>query len=645
MPPKGSKRRSASGHDKSMHGKPPPQKVAGSSSAVKPVGFSDEYPAVQPSGRKRRSILGNQPVPGKSLSSNLEESDQIAGSSSAVSKPKPRLVLKLNEAQRPSTDSAAISKQTRGDMASSQFSSATSLYAPPTSQILFNRRITRSSADLMSDVGALPSPGRLSVDRKIGRGVSRDASASSSLSPVEQTTPPVSRVAGKRAPIREVPSEESSDEEEHQPAPAPAVPHLMTFGEDPWEYPDPTVYEIRKVTPDMSEDEIKKIYSVADYPHDDLHDLIPGTPPDRDFSNAKPVNQVQATTFATHVDHYLRPFTEEDLAFLRDRGDRTTPFIVPRRGKKHYTEIWAEEDGLLSADHPHQSRDKLPANQPRGSIEDLDEAVAETDEISVGPVLERILTLMRPEHRAPPSDATAAVNGISDGNADLDSSLGLESMAVDSPAAPLLPATYMPESATEGWKKANHPKLDHAQVDERLKQELRFIGFMPENADPQYDDNLDDEVSARIRMLQGMLKERVLVNGAKKALIMDKVKERMAHQEYSTILEDLDSQVQTSFSKRTRSMGKKTKGKRPGGAGGGSHMAAQGMARPGIGDATKTLMERRKKWIENIGPVFEGQTGRVPRAADEGSSIFPLEIMADYIKREKENWDEEVEEE
>ena len=71
--------------------------------------------------------------------------------------------------------------------------------------------------------------------------------------------------------------------------------------------------------PGMSEEEIKEIYAVAVYPHDDLHDLIPGTPPDKDFSNAKPTNQVAANTFATYIEPYFRPFTEEDLAFLRER--------------------------------------------------------------------------------------------------------------------------------------------------------------------------------------------------------------------------------------------------------------------------------------------------------------------------------------
>ena len=55
-------------------------------------------------------------------------------------------------------------------------------------------------------------------------------------------------------------------------------------------------------------------------------------------------------------------------------------------------------------------------------------------------------------------------------------------------------------------------------------------------------------------------------------------------------------------------------------------------------------MCRRRRWIENIGPVFDDETvTRVPRAADEGSSIFKPAEMAELLKREKGAWDEEVE--
>jgi len=483
---------------------------------------------------------------------------------------------------------------------------------------------------------------------------------------------------------------DSDSSDDGAPPPRP-VPQNQTFGEDPSTFPDPTVYEIREVTPGMTEDEIREIYSVATYPASDLADLIAGDPPDKDFSNAKPSNQISFGTFSTYIEPYFRPYTEEDLGFLRERGDRVSPFTMPKREGKHYTERWAEEDGGMSVDSSPAGRDKVPPNQARGAIDHMTDDIAETDKLSVGPLMSRLLAAMRPESRALPSEdrPPGALNGTNGSgdismNGDVTMTNGTAASAdpfgdgsgsavggpggggADDKSMP--PATYMPESGQEAWKKGIGPKLEYSQMDERLKLELRHIGFLPlqnpanpppadDPSQADYDGAYDDEVAARLRLLQTRLREQMLTNGARKARLTDLVKERMAHQEYQTILEDLDSQVQAAYLKRTRTMGKSKKGKRPGGAGGGSHAVAAsggaagsgagpGMARPGIGDMTRTLMERRKRWIENIGTVFDDEAiGRVPRSTDPDSTIFKPAEMAALIKREKEAWDEEVDEE
>lgn len=66
----------------------------------------------------------------------------------------------------------------------------------------------------------------------------------------------------------------------------------------------------------------------------------------------------------------------------------------------------------------------------------------------------------------------------------------------------------------------------------------------------------------------------------------------------------------------------------------------------GIGDLIKMLMERRRRWIENIGIVFEDEVLiKVLRVSEEGSMIFKVGEMGELLRREKEVWDEEVEEE
>lgn len=457
-------------------------------------------------------------------------------------------------------------------------------------------------------------------------------------------------------------SDSSSSDDDGAPPP-PRVPQANTFGDDPSTFPDPTVYEITKVDwKNMTDEEIKELTSVNTYPQSDLADLIAGVPPDKDFSSAKPSNQIAFNTFSTYVEPYFRPYTEEDLAFLRERGDRVSPFILPKRGKKHYTEIWAEEDGAMAID---SLPDKPDPNHPRGNIEHMTDDIAETDKLSVGPLLSRLLQAMRPERRAIASDEakplTNGVNGETNGSLDL-SMNGIDSFDAAAPPAlqpngqsaerELSPAAHMHESNSEAWKRATHPKLDYNQVEERIKQELRHIGFLPdpdtehpqpEDARANYDGAYDDEVAARLRLLQERLREQMLINGARKAKLSELVRERMAFQEYQTILEDLDGQVQAAYLKRTRTMGKTKKKARPGAAG--AAAAAAGIARPGIGDLTKTLMERRRRWIDSIGPVFDGENlGKVPRASESDSSIFKGPEMSELIKHETQHWDDEEDE-
>ena len=166
-------------------------------------------------------------------------------------------------------------------------------------------------------------------ERKAGRDLSEPdkkrkldavSGSSSPLSPASQaTSPTLAQPKQRPESVRPSRSSSSSSLDSHQPPPAPSIPQFQTFGPDPLTFDDPTIYHIRKVTDDMTDEEKKEIYSVSHFPHDDLSHLIAGTPPDKDFSNAKPSNQVNANTFAAYIDPYLRPLTEEDMAFLKER--------------------------------------------------------------------------------------------------------------------------------------------------------------------------------------------------------------------------------------------------------------------------------------------------------------------------------------
>ncbi|KAJ5746612.1 hypothetical protein N7520_011794 [Penicillium odoratum] len=469
---------------------------------------------------------------------------------------------------------------------------------------------------------------------------------SSSLSPPSMLSPNGATTGNDGAEAPESPESDSSDSS-HQPEPQPAVPNVQVFGSNPLKYDDPTIYHIRDIVPGMSDDEKKEIYSVAHFPKSDLSHMLGGVPPDKDFSNAKPTNQVSANTFQAYIEPYVRPLMEEDIAWLRERGDRVTPFINPRRGKKNYRQVWAEEDGL-PYDQSQDDKDQLPLNQGRGGIEQLTDDKLESNEVSIGPLLSRLCSLLRYEHRTLPEDKDNANST----NGDTATGPGGDAMDIDQPPNGLPDLETKPDSKTlppaTAFRDANPnefktsvAKLDHAQLDERAKAELRYIGFLGPEDNPDYDAHYDDEVAERLRLLQGELKKQIITNNARKARILKIAQDHMALLEFTTIQDDLDSQVQQAYLKRTRTMGKSKKGAqakhRPGGAGGGSHIAA-GVSRPAVGDAAKIVMDRRKRWNDAFLPIFEDIKTTIPTA---GETIFDPTTMAEYEKAELENWDEE----
>lgn len=393
----------------------------------------------------------------------------------------------------------------------------------------------------------------------------------------------------------------------------------------------------------MADEEKKEILCVARYPADDLHDLTPGTPPDMDFSNAKPPNQINFSTFQTFVEPYIRPLTEEDVAFLKERGDRVAPYIIPPRGPTPYRELWAKEDGLSHHDFNHH----LPPNEARGNIENMTDDLAETDEISNGPVMSRLLQVVRHDPNLTNIDSSAYQNGdVSMVNGETTAG-GHEAEANttqvngsndDETVATFKPSTYFPDvSGASAFKFPSFTARDVSSFDQRTLQELRYSGFLTPEATPDYDSHYDDEVAARLRHLQAELRHIARENGARKARVLELTEERMAMQEYSTIADDLDSQINTAYLKRNRTMSKPKKGvgkARPGQAGTGG----VAVSRNAVSEGVRMLMDRRKEWRDLIGPVVDfGQT-RIPK-----DTVFEKATMERLDKAEAEAGDVEGE--
>lgn len=324
------------------------------------------------------------------------------------------------------------------------------------------------------------------------------------------------------------------------------------------------------------------------------------------------------------------------------QGDRSTPFLAVPRGKRLYQEIWAEEDGTGFND---SGNDRYPINHPRGNVDQINDENLTTDQISSGALANRLLSLLKFEHRSPPSDSINGVSELNAFNADGNDTMDLDGLTNghDTSEKPQAPASAVADLA--GSKSSSAHRLDYIQSDERIKGELRHLGLLGQDENPDYDAHHDDDISERLRLLQAELRRVVIINGARKARLLDLAKERLAYQEYSTIHEDLDSQVQQAYLKRTRTLGKTKKGgpgagkPRPGGHGLGPGGLGLSRARD-IGDNARMLMDRRKRWESCIGPVFKDMKHGIPA---RGTTLWDPKTMEMYEKAEMESLEEEAE--
>ncbi|KAI5784204.1 histone acetyltransferases subunit 3-domain-containing protein [Pyronema domesticum] len=322
--------------------------------------------------------------------------------------------------------------------------------------------------------------------------------------------------------IKRSPSSSRSPSPPHQP-PAP-LPFIALTDLDS----NPALYQIPPVTASSTHADLLRAFSVSSFPSSDLSHLIPGTsPPDEDFSKSKPTNQVSITTFSSFLEPYFRPFNEEDLAFLRERGDCVTPFLIPKLGT-HYKQAWREEDKNALGEDTTRG-----FGGARGAPGDITEEAVEREDVSCGPLLSRLLAAYLPENESPLASPTAVA-------APAPAPATPRTFATTLPGA--TPVPISPTAPAAGYSIPTI-KSDYQTLDERIRREMIYVGLLDPNTELDFDNRSDDEVSARLRMLQKQLREQVQVNTKRKERIGEILREQMAYQEYVTILEDLDKQV------------------------------------------------------------------------------------------------------
>lgn len=358
---------------------------------------------------------------------------------------------------------------------------------------------------------------------------------------------------------------------------------------------------------------LKKLYGVASYPERDLQDMLPGAIPNIDFSkNKPPANQVQFTTFQSYIESYFRPFSDEDIKFLKEDNivppgveksydPDSTPFIIPKLGQ-FYADVWTEEDANLGAklNSPAYKQPSIETYMAKGNIDNLYDEKLYSEEISCGPLSSRLLLAILSTHEGKYFE-----------EGDLDDDEKLESTMDENVATQL--------SLDDNYKFISGSN-DFYSLEERLKRELKYIGiFMNVSSggsggnegkeksrkaskvgnvivdnDEWIKNKEDDEVCAEIRELQQELREAVVRNRLNRKRLIPVVEEQIAYQEYCSILEDLDKQVDQAYIKRLKSKNKKKKVET-------TQTAQQQAANIGL----RALLEKRKKWISNIGGIFK----------------------------------------
>ncbi|KAK4053714.1 Transcriptional regulator [Microbotryomycetes sp. JL201] len=271
---------------------------------------------------------------------------------------------------------------------------------------------------------------------------------------------------------------------------------------------------------------------VPPQPHTDPPEPTPKRQADvtGDFSVAKPGTQIAHHTFHTWAEAYLRPFGEDDLAFLAPKPHDVTPYIIPPLGK-HYTEVWEEEDsGLPVASTSVYASPLEPPPLTRTRPENLTEDTSGVEHVTLGPLSERLVAALAFDEGGDDEDSNddGRENGVSDGT-----------------------GAVIPDRRTI---------VDAVELEERIKRELRFIGLLPED-DVDWSLREDDEVSSALRACQRQLYHQTTLNEARKAVLSSIVKDRMAYQDFETARDAQERIIENGWSKRQK-VDKKKKSKR-----------------------------------------------------------------------------------
>lgn len=394
------------------------------------------------------------------------------------------------------------------------------------------------------------------------------------------------------------------------------------------------------------EEYLKKKYGVISYPTNDLKDLLPGEIPDMDFSKPKPTNQIQFNTFLSSVEAFFREFNDDDIKFLQSKyiipqnlhfmksyDPEVTPYTIPKLGPL-YTDVWLKEDNNQNIANLTPPPVSDPNSiLPKKSGSSISDAVLDTEDVSCGPLVSRLLSaILKDDELVIPKEEVNI-------NSALDLSVSTPSSEVDN-ASPSSVSSYV-FFKQQGWLSGNS-NIDYVSFEERLKRELKYVGIymnLPKDEGKNGEDpdwltgREDDEISAELRELQSTLRQVTTRNIKRKSVALPLLEKQLAWQEYCSILDNLDKQVDQAYIKRIRApKNKKKKQQTPGNeflsTSSTSQAAIQAAHQQAANSSLKSLLDKRQRWISKIGPLFDKPEvmKRIPKES----------VFKDYDQEEEE---------
>ncbi|TIA99935.1 hypothetical protein E3P96_02775 [Wallemia ichthyophaga] len=349
---------------------------------------------------------------------------------------------------------------------------------------------------------------------------------------------------------------------------------------------------------------------------------LPSTPKTQDvvnddFVDKKPASQTQISSFYASIEPYLRPLGEDDLMFLSAKGDDVTPYTIPPLGRP-YLSVWEAEDAGL----PFTSIDPPtipPLSRPLLTAQDVTDDGLVNEDVSLGALSERLVSA-------------------------------------------LLPTSTPSQEYTEQADSVTSDKVSVGVLDDALRRELIGLGILGES-DSGPTQPIDDEISTQLAQLQHILKAQSQMNSYRRLHLLERAKERIAGQEYLTLLSDIEKTIETGWTKRQKQIARikkkktekatqiaqqqasKQSGKLPALSGTSTpsqtsqnNMSADLMS--DLGESVKKAIECRTLLIENVGRALMEENDRHPgkyfgvEEQEPGATVASIRDSVDALEKE-----------